>query len=68
MRNPKATLIYRWFQEVWNDSREELIDELMTKDATTHGIVAEGQPKGAPGFKIFYHAFNEQFHDIPRRN
>ena len=64
MRNSKSTVLYQWFQEVWNEGREESIDKLMTGDANAHGLLAEGQPKGAEGFKIFYRNFKEQFHDI----
>ena len=63
MRDLKSTLSYRWFQEVWNEGREDLIDELMTEESLTHGI-AEGQTKGAEGFKSFYRDFKSQFHNI----
>ena len=63
MRDIKSTLSYRWFQEVWNEGREDLIDELMTDQSLTHGITA-GQAKGAEGFKAFYRDFKSQFHDI----
>jgi len=63
MRDLKSTLSYRWFQEVWNEGREDLIDELMTQESLVHGI-SEGQTKGAGGFKSFYRDFKNQFHDI----
>jgi predicted ester cyclase len=63
MRDLKSTLSYRWFQEVWNEGREDLIDELMSQKSIVHGI-AEGQTKGAEGFKSFYRDFKSQFHDI----
>lgn len=64
MRDPKSTLLYRWFQEVWNQGREDSIDKLMTHDSNAHGIIADGQPKGAEGFKIFYRDFRKQFRNI----
>jgi predicted ester cyclase len=64
MRDKKSTVLYQWFQEVWNESKEESIDKLMADDANAHGLIAEGQPKGAAGFKIFYKNFREQFQDI----
>jgi predicted ester cyclase len=64
MQDSKSTVLYQWFQQVWNEGREDAIDKLMTEDANAHGIVADGQPKGAAGFKIFYKNFREQFHDI----
>ena len=63
MHDPKSTLSYRWFQEVWNEGREDLIDDLMTQQSIVHGI-AEGQSKGAEGFKSFYRNFKNQFRDI----
>ncbi len=64
MRNIKSTLLHRWFEEVWNQNQEDAIEQLMTADAVTHGIVAPDQPKGAAGFKIFYRGFREQFDNI----
>ena len=63
MHDPKSTLSYRWFQEVWNEGREDLIEDLMTEQSIVHGI-AEGQSKGAEGFKSFYRNFKNQFRDI----
>ena len=64
MRDKKTTVLYKWFQEVWNESKEDSIDKLMTDDATAHGLVADNHLKGAGGFKIFYKNFREQFHNI----
>jgi predicted ester cyclase len=64
MRNKQSTLLYKWFNEVWNKGDENAIDRLMTKDSNAHGIVADGQPKGAEGFKLFFKDFKNQFHDI----
>jgi predicted ester cyclase len=63
MHDPKSTLSYRWFQEVWNEGREDLIDDLMSQKSLIHGI-GEGQSKGAEGFKSFYRNFKNQFRDI----
>jgi predicted ester cyclase len=63
MHDPKSTLSYRWFQEVWNEGREDLIDDLMTEQSIVHGI-AEGQSKGTEAFRSFYRNFKNQFRDI----
>jgi predicted ester cyclase len=63
MHDLKSTISYRWFQEVWNEGREDLIDDLMSQKSIVHGI-AEGQSKGAEGFKSFYRNFKDQFSDI----
>lgn len=64
MRNLQSTLLYRWFDEVWNKGDENAIDQLMTSDSKAHGIITENQPKGAEGFKIFFNDFKRQFQDI----
>ncbi|NEU07617.1 ester cyclase [Flavihumibacter sp. R14] len=64
MRNVQETLLYKWFDKVWNKDDENAIDELMTDDAGAKGILADDQPKGASGFKIFFNDFRNQFHDI----
>ena len=64
MRSVQSTLLYRWFDEVWNKGDENAIDKLMTTDSKAHGIVTEDQPKGAEGFKIFFKDFNNQFQNI----
>jgi len=64
MRNVQTTLLYKWFDEVWNKGDENAIDKLMTNDSDAHGIIREDQPKGAEGFKIFFNDFRKQFHDI----
>ena len=64
MRNVHSTLLYRWFDEVWNRNDENAIDKLMTADSKAHGIITEGQPTGAEGFKLFFKDFNHQFNNI----
>ncbi|MBC7829951.1 MAG: ester cyclase [Chitinophagaceae bacterium] len=64
MRSVQSTLLYKWFDEVWNKSDEDAIDGLMTNDSTAQGILTDDQPKGAEGFKIFFKDFKSRFHDI----
>jgi steroid delta-isomerase-like uncharacterized protein len=62
----QATLVHRWFEEVWNQKRESAIDELMAPDAIVHGIVGpEGQQiHGPAGFKPFFRHFSAAFPDM----
>jgi steroid delta-isomerase-like uncharacterized protein len=60
------TPIHRWFEEVWNQGRESLIDELTTEDAVSHGLsTAEGdQVRGPATFKPFHRRLRAAFPDI----
>jgi predicted ester cyclase len=64
MRNKTSTLLHRWFEEVWNQNREDSIEQLMTNEAHAHGILPPDQPQGSAGFKIFYRSFKDQFDNI----
>ena len=59
-----ATLIRSWFEEVWNERREEAIDRLLSKDATMWGV---GRPDvsspGSEDFKKFFHGICSAFPD-----
>jgi predicted ester cyclase len=63
MPDKKSTLTYRWMREVWNNGREDAIDEMMAPDAEIHGI-NEITSQGTPGFKQFFRSFREQFPQI----
>jgi len=47
--NENKALIRRWFEEVWNQGRTELIDELRAPDA-----IATGLGEGEADFKAFH--------------
>lgn len=64
MRNVQTTLLYQWFDKVWNNGDENAIDELMTTHSPANGILPDDHPKGAAGFKTFFNNFRNQFHDI----
>ena len=64
MRNVQTTLLFKWFDKVWNKGEENAIEELMTNESGAKGILADDQPKGPAGFKIFFNDFRNQFHDI----
>ena len=63
MPNKNSTLTYRWFQEVWNNSNRDAIDELMDANAVVHGIEGINAP-GPEGFKVFYDSFKQQFPQV----
>lgn len=57
-----ATTLRRWFDEVWNNGREEAIDQLLAVDATMWGV---GRPDvssvGSAEFKKFYRTMRTAF-------
>ncbi|MEP7148387.1 MAG: ester cyclase [Acidobacteriota bacterium] len=57
------TLLHRWFDEVWNQKREEAIDEMMTEDVVIHGLGDE-PIVGRENFKPFFRSFVSAFPDI----
>jgi steroid delta-isomerase-like uncharacterized protein len=60
-----ATLIRRWFDEVWNQGREDAIDELLSKDATMWGIGRPGESsKGSSEFKKFHKTMLSSLSDM----
>jgi steroid delta-isomerase-like uncharacterized protein len=51
-----ATLMRRWFDEIWNQGRIESVDELLAEDAVMWGIGRPDQSsRGGAEFKEFYH-------------
>ena len=57
------SLLHRWFDEVWNQKREEAIDEMMTEDVVIHGLGAE-PIVGRENFKPFFRQFSSAIPDI----
>ena len=59
-------LIRQWFEELWNQGREDTIDRLLSPTALVHGLpTPDGQPiVGREPFKTYYRRFREAFPDI----
>jgi steroid delta-isomerase-like uncharacterized protein len=62
MPNHTDTVLHRWFEQVWNQGREDAIDELMTQDSLVHGL--EVQIQGPAAFKPFWRKFKAAFPDM----
>jgi steroid delta-isomerase-like uncharacterized protein len=59
------TLAHRWFDEVWNQGREETIDELLSKDARIFGLgESDAEVRGPYGFKPFFRNLRTTFPDL----
>jgi hypothetical protein len=63
MSEQNKKFILRWFDEVWNNSNENVIDELMHPEAKAFGLGPEPLI-GPAGFKPFYKVFNDAYRDI----
>ena len=60
------TVVRMWFQDVWNQGREEMIDRLMAADALIHDLpTADGAPmRGTAAFKPFFRRFRDAIPDL----
>lgn len=60
------TILHRWYEEVWNKGRAELIDEMIAPEAIAHGLEdPSGNPvRGPAEFKKFFTGFRAAFPDI----
>jgi predicted ester cyclase len=55
----------RWFEEVWNKSRNAAIDEMLGPAGVVHGLGESGQDLPGPaGFRQFYKQFRSGLSDI----
>ena len=66
MSDKNKALVRRWFEEVWNQGRGEVIDELLAEDAVIHGLVdGAGNPvESLQGFHDFHDQFRGAFPDL----
>jgi steroid delta-isomerase-like uncharacterized protein len=57
------TLMRAWFEEVWNQGREETIDRLLAADGLAHGLPG-GPMRGPDAFRAHFRMFRGAFPDI----
>ena len=62
MSNQGATLVRRWFDEVWTQGKAASIDELMSPGCVVHGL--NGRTLDKTGFKEFHAAYRNAFPDV----
>jgi len=61
-------LIRRWFEEVWNAGRIELVDELRAPDSVSTGLVErDSESRGNAPFVVFYNNLRQAFPDLQVR-
>src|SRR5260370_35165924 len=60
-----TALVHRWFEVVWNQGREESIDELLAKDGRIFGLgESDAEVRGPYGFKPFFRNLRTSFPDM----
>jgi steroid delta-isomerase-like uncharacterized protein len=62
MSEANIALAKRWFEEVWNKSRREAIDEMLAPEAPIHD--GEASMQGPDGFKPFFDRMQSSFSGI----
>ena len=66
MPTAPGELIRAWFEEVWNQGKEEAVDRFLSPDFLSCGLPTEDrQPvRGPEGFKLLYRRLRGAFPDI----
>ena len=50
----------RWFEEVWNNGRDDVIEQMYAPDGIAYGLGEGGAPvKGPANFRKFYEKFRQ---------
>jgi steroid delta-isomerase-like uncharacterized protein len=63
-----ATLMHRWFDDIWNKGKIESVDDLLAEDAVMWGIGRPDQSsRGGDQFKEFYHRQRSATPDVKIR-
>jgi steroid delta-isomerase-like uncharacterized protein len=60
------SVVRSWFDEVWNQGREDAIDRLLSVDAVGHDLPTTDSPpiRGPEDFKPFFRTFRNAIPDI----
>jgi len=65
MAQNEVAVLRRWFEVVWNEGREDLMEELAAPDVILHGVGGPGQiMQGIEAFKPFYRRIRGAFPDL----
>jgi predicted ester cyclase len=66
MAGEYKTFLHRWFEEVWNQRREDAIDEMFDAEGIANGLNdADGNPlRGPENFKTLHRAFLSAYPDL----
>jgi steroid delta-isomerase-like uncharacterized protein len=63
MSEQNKQLVRRWFEEVWNNGRADLIEEMFDENGIAHGLSddPENPIRGPKDYTPFYELFREAF-------
>jgi steroid delta-isomerase-like uncharacterized protein len=66
MYEENKAVVRRWFDEVWNQGRAEVIEELFDENGIAHGLADDpANPiKGPRDYRPFYEVFRQAFPNI----
>ena len=64
MSEANKEVIRRWFEEVWNKGRAEVIDEMFASHGRAHGLGDDDAVIGPTEFKKFHAQFRGAFPDM----
>jgi len=65
MNDDNKRLARRWFEEVWNQNRESVIDELLSPEGVGFGLAAtDTEIHGPTEFKPFVRNMRDAFPDL----
>jgi predicted ester cyclase len=64
MSTTPDSIVRQWFKEVWDEGREEVIDQLAAPDAIVHGLSGPSPMIGTEPFKNVFRTFREALGDL----
>lgn len=64
MQDPKARIVERYFEELFNAGRLDLVDELLHPDYVNHSPGSPDLPRGREGVKVVVASMRAAFPDL----
>jgi predicted ester cyclase len=56
--------LHQWYDQVWNNAKEDSIDDLMDESAVIHGLETDKGKTGPNAFKPFYQDLRKLFPSV----
>ena len=66
MSDTPESVVRTWFEELWNQGKEDTLHRIFAADGLAHGLTGpDGPPlRGPDAYKPFYAKFREAFPDV----